>query len=403
MRKAIILIVFILVSACAHAPSEIRTAPILTVPEKIEVKINSFDVAEIINFALARSYHDIDHEKCLTELRNGEVEACLGKLSKYFASKQFKKYAHTMKGITYAGTGLFYKIQNGTVVVNDFLPNSSAAKAGVKLGDRLLGTREDGEETFFAGFDHEDIYYTLRGDINSSYTLLIKRGDNYLEVYVTRSMFSLKRVVSPVISLPATIGYLRPTTWNGGIAAIFKEISDDYLRAGAKKFIFDVRNNPGGLLEEPLSALTLYEADENAPLVTVRGRYPKEQIFTRASLRKSTWSVYQPILKDAPCVVLINRATASSSEIFAANLKLRGCYVIGENSFGKGTVQTIVTLSSGAGFRLTTDEYFVGLSIKIDGIGVSPNMLIRNPTGWQIDDAANDYQLRAAIDYLNSK
>ena len=403
MRKALLVFVLLLIITGTTHASPLQANLIIEGQIKTDDQINDADAAQILGIASVINYQEIDEKKCAPEIRSGKIKNCLGEYAEYFTPEEFKKNFSTWNGAPYGGIGVVVSIKNRTVFVENVKHEYSAFKAGVRDGDIIRGTKENGTETIFKGADLEEVNRAMLGKIFTSYTLLIIRGEEPLEIKVTRVLIHPQHVIPQNSLLPGAIGYIRIINWNGGTAEQFNAVVHALRNLGAKKNLFDVRNNPGGLAIDALEAVTSWETDDNAPLVTKRGRLQKEEIITRAVLQKNNLRVFPASLKDVPCAVLINKDSGSASEIFAGFLKVKGCHIIGDTSFGKGTIQYVIPLGSGAAFKLTAAEYFIGLDIKIDGVGIVPTLAVSNPEGWEMGDVANDFQLKAALKLLNEQ
>jgi carboxyl-terminal processing protease len=222
-----------------------------------------------------------------------------------------------------------------------------------------------------------------------------------MELNFVRQMARAWLAVPSQSLFPGKVGFVRIENWHASVADQFRAAVKYLKKIGMEKIVLDVRN-PGGSLGETLSTITFFESNKDKALLISRGKHIGEKKYTRATLPSENMAVYPPLLENMPCAVIISGESASASEIFAAYLKHKGCYMVGEKTYGKGVMQAMMTLPSGAGLWLTVAEYFVGPNIKIEGVGISATIGVSNPTGWQSTDEKNDLQKKVAIETLRN-
>ena len=236
----------------------------------------------------------------------------------------------------------------------------------------------------------------MRGPVGTSIKLSIRRKNvkKLLEFEITRKIIEVKSVSSNVISDKKDIGYVRLKSFN--------ENSDNQFLKSIKKFekndkikgyVVDLRNNPGGLLTQAIN-ITDYFLDDGE-IVSTKGRNVSEtrKFFARKGDE----------IKGKPLVVLINNGSASASEIFAGALKdHKRAIILGENSYGKGSVQSIIPLRNGGGMRLTISKYYLPSGKSISEVGVTPDIFVEE-TGDDFEiNSKKDNQLNYAIRLFNS-
>src|SRR6187397_2191396 len=285
--------------------------------------------------------------------------------SSYMDAKSFRDMQVQTRG-EFGGLGIEVTMEDGLVKVVSPIDDTPAAKAGIMANDII--TKLDDEQV--QGLTLNQAVEKMRGPVNTKIRLTIMRKgqDNPVEVSITRDVIRVRSVRSQVEG--EDIGYIRLTQFNEqtteglkkAIADIGAKISDDKL----KGYVLDLRNNPGGLLDQAISASDAFL--QKGEIVSTRGRNAEETQRFNARAGDLT--------KGKPLIVLINGGSASASEIVAGALQdHKRATVIGTRSFGKGSVQTIIPLGSGNGaLRLTTARYFTPSGRSIQAKGITPDI-----------------------------
>jgi carboxyl-terminal processing protease len=237
-------------------------------------------------------------------------------------------------------------------------------RAGINPGDLIIEIEGESTDTLST----DEVLARLRGRPGQDVTILIRRGEK-LEFPVT--------LTRAVIEVPTTkydmigdIGYLRLTTFTPMTAERARGAINDFRSKGYKSLILDLRNNYGGLLNSAVDICSLFL--DGGVAVSTKSRIPSENhvFYARRSAAVSS---------DIPVIVLINRGSASASEIVAGALKDRGrAYLVGEKTFGKGSVQQVYPLDK-AGFKITTARYYTPSDVNIDKIGIPPDREVKYP------------------------
>src|SRR5512144_2102180 len=301
-----------------------------------------------------------DDAKLIETAINGML-AGLDPHSSYMDSKSFRDMQVQTRG-EFGGLG----IEDGLIKVVAPIDDTPAAKAGIMANDII--TKLDDEQV--QGLTLNQAVEKMRGPVNTKIKLTIMRKgqDKPVEVSITRDVIRVRSVRSQVEG--EDIGYIRLTQFNEqtteglkkAIADIGAKISDDKL----KGYVLDLRNNPGGLLDQAISVSDAFL--QKGEIVSTRGRNAEETQRFNARAGDLT--------KNKPLIVLINGGSAAASEIGAGALQdHKRATVIGTRSFGKGSVQTIIPLGSGNGaLRLTTARYFTPSGRSIQAKGISPDI-----------------------------
>jgi carboxyl-terminal processing protease len=307
------------------------------------------------------SYVDEVDEKALIEAAINGMLTSLDPHSSFLDTENFSNMQVQTKG-KFGGLGIEITMENGVIKIVSPIDDTPAAKAGLQPEDYIVAV--DGEPIL--GMALSEAVDKLRGKVGSDVTITIQRDQNEpFDVTVTRDTIKIRSVRSEVYD---NIGYLRITTFseqtspglNDAVEQIFTEHGDK-----VKGFVLDLRNNPGGLLNEAIAVTDAFlEAGE---IVSTRGR--DEGNASRAYAKPGD------IARGLPLVVLINSGSASASEIVAGALKdHQRAVLLGTRSFGKGSVQSVIPVSGTGAMRLTTARYYTPSGVSIQATGITPNI-----------------------------
>jgi carboxyl-terminal processing protease len=302
-----------------------------------------------------------DDSKLIESAINGML-AGLDPHSSYMDSKSFRDLQVQTRG-EFGGLGIEVTMEDGLIKVVAPIDDTPAAKAGIMANDII--THLDDEPA--QGLTLNQAVEKMRGPENSKIKLKIMRKgqDKPVEVTITRARIQVRSVRSRLEG--DDVGFIRVTQFSEQTTGDLKKaISDLSTQAKLKGFVIDLRNNPGGLLDQAISVSDAFL--EKGEIASTRGRNAEETQRFNARAGDLT--------KGKPLIVLINGGSASASEIVAGALQdHRRATVIGTRSFGKGSVQTIISLGSGNGaLRLTTARYFTPSGRSIQAKGISPDI-----------------------------
>jgi carboxyl-terminal processing protease len=307
-----------------------------------------------------------DDSKLVEGAINGMVTS-LDPHSRYMNDKAWREMQETTSG-EFGGLGIEVTMEDGLVKVVAPIDDTPAARAGLLSGDFI--TQIDGEQV--QGLTLEQAVNKMKGaaDTKTKLTIIRKGKDAPFDVSITREIIRVKPVRYHTEG--GDIGYIRITSFNEQTTdGLHKAIGDIEKQIPAEKlagFVVDLRNNPGGLLDQAVSVSSSFLA--RGEVVSTRGRNPEEtQRFTARG---------GDLTKSKPLVVLINGGSASASEIVAGALHdHKRATLIGTRSFGKGSVQTIIPLGAGNGaLALTTARYFTPSGHSIQALGITPDIEI---------------------------
>ncbi len=263
----------------------------------------------------------------------------------FYTEKEFKSFFEQTSG-HFGGLGIVISTMGKYVTVVEPIEDSPALKAGMMSGDKIVAV--DGDDV--VGLDINKLIKLLKGKPGTKVRVTVKRFDQ-------TKTFNLKRAVINVSSVPyqmllsEDVGYVKLRQFNGNTTDDFIGALNQLSDQGATKYIIDLRNNPGGLLQEALTILDEF-VEKSKLLLTTKGK--------NSSFTKNYYSNYPASISDVPLVVLINGGSASASEIFAGVLQdYDKALIIGSQSYGKGSVQQTYTLPNAEGIKMTIAKYYV--------------------------------------------
>lgn len=339
----------------------------------------------LIDQKLKSTYiYDMDKDKMLENAIKGYVTGVNDKYTQYLTKEEMTELMEDTTG-NYVGIGVYMadNTADNTVLIIGVIEGSVAEKAGLQAGDVI--TKVEGVE--YKGDQLDSVVSAIKGEEGTSVNITIKRAEKEQDFNIVRSNIKIKTVSSSMIGNSA---YIKITAFNDGTAQEFKDAYNSLKSNNPNGLIIDLRNNGGGLVSESLSiAETMVEKDKT--LLITSNKDKKEEI---------TKSKEKPIV-DVPIVILINKNTASASEILAGCLKDNNdVKIIGTTSYGKGVIQTIYSFADGSGLKITSEEYFTPNHNAINKIGIMPDIEIKLDSEWEnISNIPyeNDLQLQEAI------
>ena len=322
------------------------------------------------------------------QLAEGAIEGMLATLddpnTRYLSPDQEGAARNAMEG-NIEGIGAEVSAEDGAITIVAPYEGSPAESAGLLPGDIIR--QADGID--LTGMDISEAAAIVRGPAGSTVTLLIERKGETLEFKVTRGVIRIPSVTGEI--LEENIAYVRLSRFGNDTVNELSDVLDTLLPASPEGLILDLRSNPGGTLKTAVDVADLF-LDEGTILIERFGN-GRETIHS---------SETEGLAQEVPMVVLIDGGSASASEVLAAAIgeRERGI-LIGDTSFGKGTVQTWRSLSNGGGVRITIARWLTPEENWVHGQGVEPDYIVAN----SVDDLGEfkDNQLEAAIDYLSGR
>ena len=317
---------------------------------------------------------------------NGALQS-LDPYSAYMNPEIFKSMETDTKG-EFGGLGIEVGMEAGVVKVISPIDGTPADKAGIKSGDYIV--KIDGIQV--QGKTLMEAVKLMRGPVGSKINLTIRRkGERKaIDKSIERKIIEVQSVEAKIID--KKIGYLRLKAFNNNSSIQLNEkISKFEQKEKPIGYILDLRNNPGGLLTQAINVSDFFLS--NGEIVSTKGR---RLIENRRFFAKKGDKV-----KGKPIIVLINGGSASASEIVAGALKdHKRAIILGENTYGKGSVQSIIPLSDGGGIRITVSKYYLPSGDSISEVGVAPDILIEEEGDDFKVNSPSDNQLSYAIKLL---
>ncbi|BBK32534.1 peptidase S41 [Allostella humosa] len=346
---------------------EIPAPPSRNAPAWAAVMTRAVAAARADSRKLSTAESDAVYDAVLTAMVAG-----LDRFSRYAGSDVAREQRASRDG--FGGIGVTINVENGVTRIVSVIPESPAAMAGVQVDDQILTIDGNGA----AGLDQREVVQLLRGRVDSTVRLTIARPGiiDLLEVPITR-----QRIVVPTIRVEhiGPIAHVRILSFNQQTGRRLVEALEQLLaeRAGQLRgVILDLRNNPGGLLDQAVRVADAFLGE--GPIIATRGRHPASNQSFEAGARD--------MMRGVPMVVLINGGSASAAEIVAAALQDRGrAVVVGSASFGKGTVQTVMRLPNDGELTLTWARLLSPSGYLLHEHGVIPTIC----TNGLVDDTAS--------------
>ena len=330
---------------------------------------------------------EIDQSQSMDAAINGLLQS-LDPYSAYMTPESFESMQTETSG-EFGGLGIEVGMEAGVVKVISPIDNTPASKAGLKAGDYIVKIND----TQVQGKSLTQAVELMRGPVGSSIEITVRRrGEKKALIFnITREIIEVQSVKFEL--LENNIGYIRLTSFNENSSSQVKEkIKKLNNNKKLKGYILDLRNNPGGLLSQAIKISDFFL--DNGEIVSTKSRQPSEN-------RK--WFAKKGDLTNGKTVlVLINYGSASAAEIVAGALKdHKRAIIVGENSYGKGSVQSIIPLKNKGAIRLTIAKYYLPSGKSISEVGVTPDIeVVEGSDDFKIN-SETDNQLNFAIKLLN--
>ncbi len=352
---------------------------------EIYKKIDLFgEVLEKIN----KEYVDeINQSESMDSAIDGLLQS-LDPYSSYMSPEVFNEMQTETSG-EFGGLGIEVTMESGVVKVISPIDDTPASKAGIRAGDYIVKI----DNTQVQGKSLTEAVELMRGPVGSGIELTVRRrGEKKaLTFFIVREIIEIKSVKADL--LEKNIGYIRLTSFNENSGnQIEKEIKNLEKNEDLKAYILDLRNNPGGLLSQAIKISDFFL--DSGEIVSTKSR--------KASENRKWFAKKGDLTNGKTLIVLINYGSASASEIVAGALKdHKRAILLGENSFGKGSVQSIIPLKNKGAIRLTVAKYYLPSGESISEVGVSPDIEIDEDSDEFRIKTDTDNQLNYAIKLLN--
>ena len=330
---------------------------------------------------------EVTDKKLIESAISGMLQS-LDPHSSYLSPESYKDMQVKTKG-KFGGLGIEITMEDGVVKVVSPIDETPAANAGMKSGDLIIGI--NGES--IRGLSINDAVSQLRGPVGSKVIITVVRDKkDPFEIEIIRDVIKIRSVRHNIIK---NIGYVRLTTFSDTTTSGLEKSVDEIKKELGKKFqglILDLRNNPGGLLNQSISVTDSFL--NQGEIVSTQGR--KDDDTSRIFAKKGD------IIDGKPMIVLINSGSASASEIVAGALKDHSrAIIVGTRSFGKGSVQSIIPLAGNGAMRLTTARYYTPSGISIQAKGIEPDIVVEagiTELTKQMPANRREENLRGALD-----
>lgn len=340
--------------------------------------------------------YDIDEDTLYDYIIKGYIVGLGDRYAEYFNKEEFAEFiADNNADVEGIGVSVVYDSDAMAIYIIDVFPDSPAEKAGLAPGDFIVSVIEDGEEESVAELGYTMALSKLKGKAGTNAEFIAYKAPDYdtpVEFSIKREHVTQTSVRGRLYNNDETVGVVKITDFNAQTASQFTETVNDLLDKGAERFIFDVRNNPGGELQAICSVLDSLLPE--GPIIRIIYNDGTEETVAYSDKSEA----------DFPIVVLANQNTASAAELFTSALRdYKKAVVVGTNTYGKGSIQTIQQLPDGSGIKYTYGYYCPPFSDNYDGVGIAPDIEVelseeaKQKNIYLLTDE-EDNQLKAAYD-----
>lgn len=367
----------------------------LTIGSKVIIPKNQLDNANKV--AYLKQYIDQNYlnEATEEEMLDGQLKGLFQSLddpySMYMTENEFSDFMDQTEG-SYGGVGIIVTPgEDNFITVVSPIEDTPGEKAGIKSGDKIIKVNDKE----FLAEEMDKAVDVMKGEPGTDVNLTLLReseeDSEEIVVKLTREQIRLISVKSQMIE--ENIGYIRIIQFDELVYDDFKKHLSDLKDNGMESLIIDLRNNPGGLLQQTADIADLLIGE--SPIVYTETKDGKKEYYNSDEDKLGL-----------PLVVLVNEGSASASEILSGAIKdTNNGTILGTTTFGKGIVQRIEQLNDGSGFKLTISEYFTPNGINIHGKGIEPDVELELPDNvqWGIENIKEDIQLNKAIEILKEK
>ena len=353
--------------------------------EDIYKKIDLF--SEVLDKINKEYVKEVNQSEVMDAAINGALQS-LDPYSAYMTPELYKSMQTETSG-KFGGLGIEVGMEAGVIKVISPLDNSPAADVGVKAGDYIVKINDIQVQ----GKSLSEAVDLMRGPVGTDIEITVRRiGEKEALIFnITREIIEISSVKSKIID--EKTGYLRLTSFNENSSDQIKDKIKEFKRnKKVENYILDLRNNPGGLLSQAIKISDFFLDSGEIVSTKNKSKYENRKWFARKG----------DILKGGIIVVLINYGSASAAEIVAGALQdHKRAILIGENSYGKGLVQSIIPLKNNGAIRLTVSKYYLPSGKSISEVGVSPDIEIAESSDEFRINTETDNQLDFAVKLLN--
>lgn len=347
-------------------------------------------INDIMNLVKHKYVEEVDQEVLIEGAIRGMIDAIGDPYSTYMNPSEFKDFMISVDG-SFEGVGLSlgYDESSSSIVVIAPIEGSPAFKAGIYPKDRIVKV----DDVDLKSKNLDDAVKLMRGKKGTKVTIYVERPgvDEVLQFELVRDNIRLATVRHDI--LPGDIGYIKISSFDSYTSKEFKEAIDELENKGLKGIILDLRNNPGGSLQESVDV---------ADRILGKGLI----VYTEDRYKNKLEEYYSDEKKlSLPLVVLVNENSASAAEIVAGAIQdHKAGIIVGNKTYGKGSVQELDPFVDGSGIKLTIAKYYIPSGRCIDGVGIEPDIKINLPDNINpfLVPVDKDVQLKKAIEILNS-
>ena len=353
--------------------------------ENIYQKIDLF--SEVLDKINKEFVDEVNQSEVMDSAINGVLQS-LDPYSSYMSPEMFKNMQTETSG-KFGGLGIEVGMESGVVKVISPIDNSPASRVGIKAGDYIVKINDIQVQ----GKSLSEAVDLMRGPVGTDIEITVRRvGEKKAIIFnITREIIEIESVKSKIIE--EKIGYLRLTSFNENSSEqVKKKIKEIKKEKKVKSYILDLRNNPGGLLSQAIKISDFFL--DYGEIVSTKSR--------KSSENRKWFSKKGDLIDGKTLIVLINYGSASASEIVAGALKEhKRAILIGENSYGKGSVQSIIPLKNNGAIRLTISKYYLPSGKSISEVGITPDIEIEESSDAFVINSETDNQLNFALKLLN--
>ena len=354
-------------------------------------EVNIYKKIDLFGEVLKKINEEYVDEINQSESMDSAIDGLLQSLDPYssYMPPEIYNEMQTETSGEFGGLGIEVSMESGVVKVISPIDDTPASKAGIKAGDYIVKI----DDVQVQGKTLSEAVDLMRGPVGSGIELTVRRSGEKkaIKFYVVREIIEIQSVKADLIE--KKIGYIRLTSFNENSGIQIKnKIKSFEKNQNIKSYILDLRNNPGGLLSQAIKVTDFFLND--GEIVSTKSR--------KSSENRKWFANNGDLTKGKPLIVLINYGSASASEIVAGALKdHKRAIIIGENSYGKGSVQSIIPLKNKGAIRLTVAKYYLPSGKSISEVGVSPDIEINEVDEKFRIKSETDNQLNYAIKLLN--
>lgn len=347
--------------------AEKRTAQVQTLEDMSQMEL-AFQKLAQIDASIGEDYlYEIDEESLAAGLLKGYMYGLGDRYAEYYTKEEFAALMSDTNG-EMEGIGI-YVTQNElfeAIEILSVFPDSPAINAGVQPGDLIAYVMYEGEMKSISELGYTVAVDALLGKAGTLAEFIVIRGEDYserVEFSIERGFVTEYTVSSRLYSADETVGIVSISSFDAKTPEQFKAAVEELIGKGAQSLIFDVRYNPGGELESVCSVLDMLVGE--GPIIRTVDKQGNESVVGESG----------PEELDVPMAVLMNNGTASAGELFCACLKdYEKAILVGENTYGKGSMQTICAFADGTGYKYTYRYYYPPFSDNFDGVGIAPDV-----------------------------